>query len=149
MAQAKTGDTVRVHFTGRLDDGTIFGSSVGLEPLEFTIGKGEIIEGFEAGVVGVSPGEKKTVTVAPEAAYGPHRDEMVIQISRADFPPDLEPVVGQQLQMQHSDGGSVVVVVTDVSESTVTLDGNHPLAGRELTFEIELLEILPQQPAQA
>ncbi|GAB4344829.1 MAG: peptidylprolyl isomerase [Candidatus Abyssubacteria bacterium] len=141
MAQAKSGDTVKVHYTGKLDDGTVFDSSVGREPLEFTLGGGQVIQGFEEAVVGMEPGETKTANVAAEKAYGPHREEMVVPVNRGEFPEHIEPEVGQQLQMRRTDGRSIVVTVTDVSETTVTLDANHPLAGKDLTFDIELVEV--------
>ncbi|HDH96842.1 MAG TPA: peptidylprolyl isomerase [Proteobacteria bacterium] len=142
MAQAKEGDTVRVHYTGKLEDGTVFDSSVEREPLEFTIGEGQIIPGFEQAVIGMQPGEKKTVDVPPEKAYGPHREELVLEVERAKFPEHIDPQVGQQLQIPQPYGQAVIVTVTDVSETSVTLDANHPLAGKNLTFDIELIEIV-------
>jgi len=138
---AKDGDTVNVHYTGKLEDGTVFDSSVEREPLEFTLGAGTIVPGFEEAVRGMQAGQSKTVTIPSQEAYGPHRDEMVLVIERTKLPPELKPDVGQQLQMQQPDGRAVSVLVTDVSETTITIDANHPLAGKDLTFEIELLEI--------
>jgi len=138
---AKDGDTVNVHYTGKLEDGTVFDSSVEREPLEFTLGAGTIVPGFEEAVRGMQAGQSKTVTIPSQEAYGPRRDEMVLVIERTELPPELKPDVGQQLQMQQSDGRAVSVLVTDVSETTITIDANHPLAGKDLTFEIELLEI--------
>ena len=138
---ANDGDTVRVHYTGMLEDKTVFDSSLGREPLEFTMGEGMMISGFENAVRGMSVGQSKTVTLSPEEAYGPHRDEMVFEVGREQLPPELNPAVGQQLQMRQQDGTSVPVLVTDVSEATITVDANHSLAGKDLTFEIELVEI--------
>ncbi len=141
QAQAQQGDTVRVHYTGKLDDGTVFDSSTDGEPLEFTIGEGNIIPGFEVAVVGMSPGDSKIETIPIEQAYGPHREEMVLVIERDQMPPELDPEVGQQLQIQQPSGEAIPVVITDVSDSEVTLDANHPLAGEDLVFEIQLVEI--------
>ena len=142
MAQAKAGDTVKVHFTGKLDDGTVFGSSIDNEPLEFTIGEDEIIQGFEQAVVGMSPGESKTATVLADQAYGPHNEEMVLVVDRNQIPEHLKPKVGQQLEVRQADDQTIVVTVTDVSEESVTLDANHPLAGEDLFFDIQLVEII-------
>ena len=138
---ASDGDTVRVHYTGTLEDGTTFDTSVGREPLEFTLGEGKMIPGFEKAVYGLTVGKSKTVTIPAEEAYGPHRDDLVIVVEREQLPADLDPKVDQQLQMQQTDGRTAVVIVTDVSETTITVDANHPLAGKDLTFEIELVEI--------
>jgi len=140
--QAKVGDTVKVHYTGRLDDGTVFDSSVNQDPLEFTIGSGHVIPGFEQAVVGMSPGEQKTETIATDDAYGPYVEEMVIVVDRTQIPPEMEPQLGQQLQIQHEMGQIIPVIVTDITGASVTLDANHPLAGEDLIFEIELMEII-------
>jgi peptidylprolyl isomerase len=142
MAGAKYGDTVRVHYTGKLDDGTVFDSSTGRNPLQFTLGEGRIIPGFEKAVVGMNPGESKTVKVPADQAYGPYRKEMVVVVDRDQIPADLKPKVGQELQIRQADGQIIKVTVTDVSISSVTLDANHPLAGKDLTFDIQLLEIV-------
>ena len=142
MAQAKNGDTVTVHYTGRLEDGTVFDSSVNRDPLQFTLGEGLLIPGFEQAVLGMSPGKSKTAEVSADQAYGPHREEMVVEIDRQEFPPHFQPEVGQQLQIPQSEGRVTRLIVTDVSEQKVTLDANHPLAGRDLTFDIHLLEIV-------
>ncbi|MDK2915846.1 MAG: hypothetical protein PWR25_403 [Euryarchaeota archaeon] len=149
MAQAKEGDTVQVHYTGKLEDGTVFDSSEERTPLEFTIGSGQIIPGFERAVVGMEPGETKTTTIQPEEAYGPHREEMTITVDRGQFPEEIKPEPGQQLQIQQPDGRAAFVVISDVSESTVTLDANHPLAGQPLTFDIKLVDIVKAAPEQA
>jgi peptidylprolyl isomerase len=141
MMQAKAGDTVKVHFTGKLDDGTVFGSSVDNEPLEFTIGEDEIIQGFELAVIGMSPGESKAATVLVDQAYGPHNEEMVLVVERNQIPEHLKPKVGQRLEVRQADNQTIVFTVTDVSEESVTLDANHPLAGEDLFFDIQLVEI--------
>lgn len=141
MTQAEREDTVRVHYTGKLEDGTVFDSSAEGEPLEFTIGEGEIIPGFEKAVVGMEPGESKTVEVSEEEGYGPHREELMLSVDREELPPGMEVEEGQQLQIRMEDGQTAVVEVVDVSESELTLDANHPLAGETLTFEVELVEI--------
>lgn len=141
MVQAKPGDTVKIHYTGKLDDGTVFDSSVNREPLEFTLSGGQVIPGFDQAVVGMTPGETKTQKIPMDLAYGPYREEMVVEIARQQMPPDLQPEVGQQLQIQQADGQTVPVMVTVVTDSTVTLDANHPLAGEDLTFEIQLVEV--------
>ena len=141
LAVADDGNTVKVHYTGTLEDGTTFDTSVGSEPLEFTIGEGQLIPGFEEAVKGMQVGQSKTVTIPSERAYGPHLDDLVLVIEREQLPENLDPEVGQQLQMRRTDGITTVVIVTDVSETTITVDTNHSLAGKDLTFEIELVEI--------
>ena len=135
------GSVVKVHYTGTLEDGTVFDTSVGREPLEFTMGTGAMIPGFENAVKGMKLGQKKTVTIPSDEAYGAHRDDLVLVIERDKMPEGLNPEVGQQLQMQNSGGRTVLVMVTEVSETTITIDANHTLAGKDLTFEIELVEI--------
>jgi len=142
MVQAKPGDTVKVHYTGKLEDGTVFDTSADRAPLQFTIGEGQIIPGFEQAVVGMNPGESKTIKVLTNDAYGPHREDMVLVVDRNQLPVDLIPEVGQQLQSRQPDGQIIVVTVIAVSESTVTVDANHPLAGKDLTFDIQLVEIV-------
>jgi peptidylprolyl isomerase len=142
MAQAKNGDTVKVHYTGKLDDGTVFDTSANREPLQFTIGEGQLIQDFEQAVVGMNPGDSKTVQIPSDNAYGPHHEEMIMVVERNQFPDDLEPKVDQMLQVRQQDGQTYTVRVTDVSESKVTLDANHPLAGQDLTFDIQLSEIV-------
>jgi peptidylprolyl isomerase len=141
MTQARTGDTVRVHYRGTLDDESVFDSSAGREPLEFTLGEGRVIPGFEEAVLGMAVGEEKTVTIPAEQAYGAHRAEMVATLSRDVLPEGMEPQVGQQLQL-NQEGQTFVVSVTEVSGESVTLDANHPLAGQDLTFALELVEIV-------
>ena len=142
MVQAKSGDTVKIHYTGKLDDGTIFDSSANREPLEFILDSGQVIPGFDSAVMGMSPGESKTEKIPMDQAYGPYRVEMVIEVDKQQLPPDLDPEVGQQLQIQQTNGQIIPVYVTEVNDSTVTLDANHPLAGQDLTFDIQLVEIV-------
>lgn len=142
MQHAKTGDTVKVHYTGKLDDGTVFDSSADRKPLEFKIGEGRIIPGFEKAVLGMQAGESKDETIPAEQAYGPRRDELMIQVDRGEIPADLNIEVGQHLQVTSPDGQEIPVMVQGVSETSVTLDANHPLAGRDLQFQIELVEIV-------
>ncbi len=141
MTQAKAGDNVKVHYTGKLDDGTVFDSSAEREPLEFSLGSGNVIPGFEEAIVGMAPGESKTATIPPDQAYGPRRDELAIAVEKEQIPTDLAVEVGQQLQISQNNGQVIPVIVTDVSDSKVTLDANHPLAGQQLTFDIELVEV--------
>ena len=142
MACAKSGDTVKVHFKGKLDDGTVFDSSVDRDPLQFTIGRGEVIPGFDEAVDGMSAGASKTIEIPAKRAYGPWRKEMVMAVDRSKFPDDFAPEVGVQLQIPQPDAEPISVTVSEISKSSVTLDANHPLAGKDLTFEIELIEIL-------
>jgi peptidylprolyl isomerase len=142
MTQARKGNTVKVHYKGRLDDGTVFANSAEREVLEFTIGEDQILQGFEQAVVGMSPGELKTITVPADQAYGPRDEEMVLVVDRSRIPAHLKPKIGQQLEVRQADGEGLVVTVTDVSEASVTLDANHPLAGEDLIFDIQLVEIL-------
>ena len=140
-ATARDGDTVKVHYTGRLQDGTVFDTSIGSEPLEFTIGQGQLISGFEQAVTGMKVGESKTVTIPVDQAYGPRRDDMILVVERDQLPEDLDPRVGMQLQMNQGDGEIMIVTITEVSETTIKVDANHPLAGQGLVFEIELVGI--------
>lgn len=141
MAPAKSGDTVKVHYTGRFADGTQFDSSADGEPIEFTIGQGRLIAGFEESVIGMTPGESKEVAIASEKAYGPYREELVMAVERERFPEQIVPEVGQHLRIGQEDGRSIMVQVTNVSETQVTLDANHPLAGKDLLFQIHLVEV--------
>lgn len=141
MAQAKKGDSVKIHYTGQLDDGTVFDSSRDREPLEFTVGTGMVIPGFDQAVVGMQVGDEKKAEVSAEEAYGPRRDDLMIPVPKERLPDDLEPEVGQQLQMQTGDGQTFVASVAQVEDDAVVLDANHPLAGKDLTFEIELVDI--------
>lgn len=141
MAQAKNGDTVKVHYTGKLDDGTVFDSSLERDPLEFILGSGMVIPGFENAVEGMSVGESKEVTIPSAEAYGDYRDDMRIEVQRDQIPENIKPELGQLLQLRTEDGGATVVTVTSITDDTVTLDANHPLAGRDLIFDLKLVEI--------
>jgi len=136
---AQAGDTVQVHYTGTLSDGTVFDSSQGREPLQFTLGAGEVIPGFEKAVAGMSVGERKTVTIPADEAYGARSPQAILQVPRQQFPQEIDPQPGLQLVMQRSDGHQIPVVVVEVTETHVVIDANHPLAGHDLTFEIELV----------
>jgi peptidylprolyl isomerase len=142
MQQAKRGDTVHVHYRGTLDDGTEFDSSAGADPISFTLGSGEVIPGFEDAIEGMSAGEKKTQHIPAENAYGERRDELVFTVSKDQMPDgggEIE--VGDMLRVGFPDGSSAAVQVANVEEGNVTLDANHPLAGKNLTFELELVKI--------
>ncbi|WP_305045397.1 FKBP-type peptidyl-prolyl cis-trans isomerase [Geoalkalibacter sp.] len=140
MAQLKSGDTAKVHYTGTLDDGTVFDSSREREPLEFQVGAGQLIAGFDEGVLGMSLGETRNIHIPAEKAYGPHREELVIDVDRRQFPQDITPEVGRQLQTEDNHGHPLIVTITAIDGDKVTLDANHPLAGKNLNFEIELVE---------
>ena len=142
MAGAKRGDMVRVHFTGRLEDGTVFDTSAERGPYEFTIGESRIVPGFAQAVIGMKPGESKTVEIPAKKAYGLHRKEMIAVIERSKLAAHLNPEIGQRLRIDQADGQKIPATVIKVSASSVTLDANHPLAGKNLTFDIELLEIV-------
>ena len=139
---AKNGDIVLVHYTGKLADGSVFDSSIGSDPLEFTLGKEQMIPGFEKAVLGMKAGEKKTFTIPAAEAYGPHNDDLIFEIDRNEFPSDMEATVGQQLPQQLPNGAIITITITEVTEKTVTIDANHPLAGKDLTFEIEIVKII-------
>ena len=141
MSQAKSGDTVRIHYTGTLDDGTEFDSSRGREPLEFALGSGQVIPGFDSAVEGMTVGDAKSVKIEPDQAYGARHDQLVQQVPRSALPDDLEPAVGMQLQSQSPDGQVMTFVIAAIGDDTITVDANHPLAGQALNFDIELVEI--------
>lgn len=141
MTEAKVNDTVKVHYTGHLYDGTVFDSSFNREPLEFTIGQKMVIPGFEKEVIGMTVGDTKTVSIASADAYGPYLEDLVGSIKRTQIPPNIDLQVGDVLQMHTPDGGHMSVLVKALTDETVTLDANHPLAGKDLAFEINLLEI--------
>ncbi len=140
MTSAMQGDTVLVHYTGMLDDGTVFDSSIDRDPIKFTIGDQTVIRGVEDAVVGLRVGEKKKVVIGPEDAYGPHLKDKVAVVDRSQLPDDLEPRTGTILKGR-SPKGTIMLTITDVTEDQVTLDANHPLAGKQLTFELEIMEI--------
>jgi len=142
MTQAKIGDTVRIHFTGKFEDQTVIDSSKEQGPLEFTIGNGEVITGLEQGVLGMQVGDKKTLTILPEEGFGLKHDELLVEITKDEFPKHINPTVGLHLQIQQSDGQVFKVKVVDMTADTVTLDGNHPLAGSTLIFDVEMVEIV-------
>jgi len=142
MTQAKSGDTVRIHYTGTLDDGTEFDSSSGREPLEFALGGGQVIPGFDSAVDGMAIGESKSVTIEPDQAYGTRHEQLVQEVPKSALPQEIAPAVGMQLQSQSPEGQVMNLVITEVADETITVDGNHPLAGQTLTFAIELVEIV-------
>ena len=137
----KTGDTVRLHFTGKRENGEVFGTSREGQAFQITLGKGEIISGFEKGVLGMQPGDTKTFKVPPEEAYGPRREELIINVKKDNLPENLEPSVGERLQLKQPDGNVRSVTVAEIGENEVTLDANHPLAGETLEFDVELVKI--------
>ncbi len=141
MAAAKTGDSVKVHYTGTLDDGTVFDSSVGNEPLEFTLGSGQVIEGFEGAILGMQVGESKVVEIPPDQAYGERSDALVQVVARDQVNLGVEPETGMEVEMQTDDGSSIPLLITAISDTTITFDANHPLAGEQLKFELTLVEI--------
>jgi len=141
MTQAKVGNTVQVHYTGKLDNGTVFESSVGGDPLQFTLGQGGVLPAFENAVLGMEAGAQKTARIASEDAYGPHRDDMLMVIGRQQIPDHIQPEIGQQLELRKSDGQPVAVRVAEVSQDKVVLDANHPLSGQDLIFDIQLVSI--------
>jgi FKBP-type peptidyl-prolyl cis-trans isomerase 2 len=141
MQQVKNGDTVRVHYHGTLTDGSTFDSSEGREPLEFKVGEGQVIKGFDNAMVDMKVGDKKTVNIPVDDAYGERRDDMMMQYPKTEFPEDMTPEPGMQLQMSDNTGNVFPVMIAEVLEEVVVLDANHPLAGQDLTFEIELVSI--------
>jgi len=141
MSRAKSGDTVKIHYTGTLDDGSEFDSSAGREPLEFSLGAGQVIAGFDSAVDGMTVGDSKTVTIPADKAYGERHEQLIQQVPKTALPDDMKPEVGMQLQSQSPDGQVMNLIVSEVADDTVTVDGNHPLAGQALTFAIELVSI--------
>ena len=142
MPAAKQGDTVRVHYTGKLKDGTVFDTSRDRDPLEFKIGEGQIIPGFEKMVLGMEVGDTKTEKIRSDDAYGSRRDDRIITVGRDQVPEGVKPKVSQQVQLRGQDGSAIPATIVGVTETNVTIDANHPLAGFDLTFSIELIEIL-------
>ena len=142
MAQAKAGDTVRVHYEGQLSDGTIFDSSLEREPIEFILGQDTVIPGFEQAVIGMEVGESKDVSIPPEEGFGEYSEDLVVNIEKTILPPDINPELGMQLEVSSEEETPRVFTIADIAEDSITLDGNHPLAGAEIAFKIELLEIL-------
>ena len=141
MSGAKTGDTVKVHYTGRFADGSVFDTSQGKDPLEFTIGTGQVIRGFEEAIEGSSAGDSTTTTIEAPEAYGERLEELLFQVDKARFPQGILPSVGDELELNQPEGGMVDVVVSAIEGDTVTLDANHPLAGRVLTFDITVVDV--------
>jgi FKBP-type peptidyl-prolyl cis-trans isomerase 2 len=141
MAQAQEGDTVKVHYTGKLDNGMVFDSSKNRDPLEFKLGAGQVIKGFEKGVIGMQTGESKTIKLSPDEAYGAEREELIAEVKKDEIPDNINPSIGQRLSLRQPDGNAVNVTISDITEKTITLDANHPLAGKTLIFDIELVEI--------
>ena len=144
MAQVKKGDSVKVHYHGTLSDGTIFDSSTGREPLEFEVGSGMVIAGFDEGVTGMFIGEKRSVNIPADQAYGQLQDEMIMEFPKTQFPSDMIPEIGLQLSMSNNEGQQFPVTIIEVKEEFVVLDANHPLAGKDLTFDLELIDVTPK-----
>jgi peptidylprolyl isomerase len=141
MATVQSGDTVHIHYRGTLADGSEFDSSQGRDPLQFTVGSGQVIPGFDAAVMGMAAGDKKTVNIPADQAYGPKQEGATMQYPLSDFPDDIAPAVGLELHLSDDEGHIIPVTVTEVTNTTVTLDANHPLAGKDLTFDLELVRI--------
>ncbi|MGB6150892.1 MAG: peptidylprolyl isomerase [Pricia sp.] len=143
MSQVKKDDTVKVHYTGKLEDGQVFDSSVERgEPLKFTMGQGQLIPGFEDGIIDMKVNEKKTINISKENAYGEIREELVQEVPKSQLPENIKPEVGMGLTSQTQDGQEINLIVKDVKDETIVVDGNHPLAGKDLTFELEVVEIM-------
>jgi peptidylprolyl isomerase len=142
MQQVKNGDTIKVHYSGKLKDGTTFDSSEGREPFEFEVGAGHVIRGFDNGVLGMEVGQKKTVDIPVEQAYGPEDPQMLMEFPLDRLPKELNPEAGMELMMRDQEGNSIPAIVAEVKENSILLDANHPLAGEDLIFELELLEIV-------
>ena len=143
MREARSGDRVRVHYTGTFEDGSQFDSSAGGDPIEFTIGAGEVVPGFEQAVSGMTVGEKKSTRIEADDGYGARTDQLVFTVSRSEVPPGMELAIGDHLRLGAPDGETIAAEVTAMDEESVTLDANHPLAGKTLVFDLELVEIVP------
>ena len=141
MSKVKDGDTVKVHYTGKLENGEVFDTSKEQEPFEFTVGNKAVIPGFEKGVVGMEVGDSKSIEIPPEEAYGAKQDQLVVEVNRSEFPDDITPTIGQRLQIRQQDGNPIIVTITDLAEDIITLDANHPLAGYTLFFDVEVIEL--------
>ncbi len=146
MQEVKSGDTVKVHYHGKLTDGTTFDSSEGREPLEFEVGSGSVIAGFDSGINGMKVGDKKTINIPVDEAYGKVQDDLLMEFPIDRFPADMQPEVGMELNMSNGAGQNFPVVITEVRDNTVVLDANHPLAGEDLIFDLELIEIKGNKP---
>lgn len=141
MSIIKNGDTVKVHYTGTLENGEVFDSSLSREPLEFTLGQGQLIPGFEKAVIGLKAGDTTTAEIPSAEAYGERNPQMEVQVQKSQLPEGMEPEVGMQLQLNQPDGQAIPVQITKVEGEEVTIDANHPLAGKDLTFNIEVVEV--------
>lgn len=139
--KAENGSTVKVHYTGTLEDGTVFDSSEGREPLQFTVGSGEVIPGFDAAVMGLESGESRTTTIPANQAYGPHMPGQIIEVPRDGIPPDFKPAIGDVVQLKDPQGQPLQATVEEINEDIIKFDANHPLAGKDLTFEIKVMAI--------
>ena len=142
MAKVKAGHKVRVHYIGKLESGEEFDSSAGRDPLEFEVGSGQVIKGFDNGVLEMKVGEKKSIVIQPDDAYGQRRDDFLVDVPISEFPQNITPELGQELQLNQPDGSAVNVRIVDVDDENVRLDANHPLAGEILVFEVELVDIV-------
>lgn len=144
MAQAKLGDVVQVHYTGKLEDGFVFDSSLEHEPLQFKIGDGYVLEGFEQAIIDMNIGDEKTISIKAEQAYGPYHNELIAKVPRTNFPANITPEIGQQIRInnQQNPKEPLIATIVDISETEVTLDANHPLAGKDLTFVVKLVSIV-------
>ena len=143
MSKVENGSKVKVHYSGKLDDGTVFDTSIGKEPLEFTVGNKQVIQGFETGIIGLGVGEKATVRIDPDDAYGPYHDDYVYEVSKKQIPDNINLEIGNRIHARHDkEQGALELVIIEVNEDSVKLDANHPLAGRTLIFDIELIEVM-------
>jgi FKBP-type peptidyl-prolyl cis-trans isomerase 2 len=142
MVTVKEGDTIRINYVGKVEDGTVFDSTAGTHPLEFTVGEGELIPGLEKGVIGMKPGEFRSVSIPMGQGYGPRVEERVFEFDRKRLPDNIAPEIGRQMQMYRADGMPMMVTIVGISETSLTMDCNHPLAGKTLIFDTTLLEIL-------
>lgn len=138
---AKIGDRVRLHYTGKLENGEVFGTSRGGPAFQITIGKGDVVSGFEKGVIGMEPGDTKTFKVGPEEAYGPRREALIVNVKKSNLPENLKPSIGERFEVKQPNGNLINVRIADIKEEEATLDANHPLAGETLEFDVELVEI--------
>ena len=141
MSKVKNGDTVKIHYTGKRKDGELFDTSREQQPLEFTVGNGEIMSGLENSIMGMEAGDTKSIEVPPEEAFGTRQEELVVEIMKSNLPDNIEPYLGQRLQMRNPNGNVIDVAIIEIKEETITLDANHPLAGHTLFFDLELVEI--------
>lgn len=141
MSKVKTGDSVQVHYHGRLKDGITFDSSEGRDPLPFTVGAGQVIKGFDDALIDMEIGDKKTLEIPVELAYGPSSPDNLIEFAKTEFPEEMKPEIGMQLHLNDNQGNVIPVIVAEIKEASVILDANHPLAGKDLIFDIELIAI--------